>query len=125
MKFEKGDIFVGKVTIHPIVYLEDKSLEEFYGCMVTHSTTEDYNNNVSFQQEHFIERDENNNPYRLQYHKSYFTALKLIKKNDWGPFTKVGQLSVAGLDFVERNKADLKGISWRMYMQWQKQAKKI
>ena len=39
--------------------------------------------------------------YELQYNNTHLVKAKLLKRNEWQPFRKIGKLSDAGIKFVE------------------------
>ena len=113
---KKGDILRGKNTNHPIVYLSDRDEYYFIGCILTHSNTNDYKNNIALLPEHFETHDVNNSKYEVKYDDSYFVNLNLIKKAEWGPFNKVGKLANAGIEFLENHLRQSDLIEWRTYI---------
>jgi hypothetical protein len=112
----KGDILIGEKTNHPIVYLREKDTDSFIGCIITHSNTNDYKNNITLVPEHFETHNKDKNKYRVRYDGSYFVKLNLIKKTEWGPFTKEGKLTKTGIEFIENNLEKIDPILWREYI---------
>lgn len=113
---ERGDIIRGEDTRHPIVFLGNENEESFEGCILTHSTNENYNNNTALQSDHFLQSDENGNSYPFQFEDTYVVGLKLIKYNDWGPYELCGKLSDSGLEFIERLLDGETPILWSSYI---------
>ncbi|MBI1939479.1 MAG: hypothetical protein HYS25_15325 [Ignavibacteriales bacterium] len=114
--YKKGDILLGEKTNHPIIYLNKEDDYYFNGCIITHSPTSSYKNNISFLPEHFEMHDEDDNPYRIIYDNSHFVNLKLIKKTEWGPFNKVGKLSRIGIQYLEKYLEKDDSTEWRAYI---------
>ena len=112
----KGDIVKGVKTLHPIVFLKREGEDQFIGCIITHSSSADYPNNIGLQPEHFFEKDENEINFEVLYDKSYFVKLSLIKKNDWGPFKTKGKLTQSGIDFIETYLKKTQPTLWRDYI---------
>lgn len=106
---KKGDILSSenyhtkenKIT-HYMVYLEPfpNNNTLFIGAMLTHSSI---NGNIPLMENHFIKTDEKGNNYKISFDKSMVVNHPLYKKVDWTPFTKVGQLSQQGIEFIENN----------------------
>ena len=96
---QKGDIVRGRQTRHPIVYLGELNEFEFKGCFITHSAG--YKINKGLKESYFCKKDERGNEYEIQYEKTYVCRCLLVKKNEWGPYTKVGQLTDEGVQFIE------------------------
>jgi hypothetical protein len=111
-----GDILRGNKTIHPIIYL--KQIDEYYfiGCIITHSNEMEYKNNIAFLPEHFETYDKNNNEYDIVFDDSYFVKLELIKKVEWGPFQKVGELTNAGIKHIEKYLEQANLTEWEIYI---------
>lgn len=118
--FEKGNIIIGKgygtnhaEAFHPIIYLEGDTNNDFLGLMLTTSTK--WSNNFPLKKEHFIDTDVNGKPFLIKYDNSHCVFLRLIKRADWNPFTKAGQLTSEGIRFVEENTKELSPIYWDVY----------
>lgn len=95
--FTIGDILLGTVrgrdeAFHPILYLGEFDHINFLGGMITHSPK--YGNKL-LSEMHFDIVPPSKKPG-----PTYFVRKKLLKKSEWGPFTKVGQLSREGIDYV-------------------------
>ena len=95
----KGEIFLGKKTIHPFIYLEEIDTDQFKGCILTHSNK--YPDNVLLDHEHLEQKNTDGLNFRVKFDNSYFVCSILIKKAEWGPFIKVGQMTDNGINFVE------------------------
>lgn len=100
----KGSIIRGVSqdnTFHPIVYLERRDEDSFTGCILTHDPTRE--ENIPMLEEHFEINDENGNRYQIQYENTCMVNIRFIKMNDWINSNVVGQLTRAGIQFVEDN----------------------
>tara|TARA_B100000780_G_C21004227_1_gene401907 strand:+ start:498 stop:863 length:366 start_codon:yes stop_codon:yes gene_type:complete len=111
----KGDILEATVKsriagYHYIVYYESISANEFAGTFI--STDGSFEQNIKMIDNHFEEYDENNELYDIRNDVSFLARAKLIKLESWGPFTKVGQLSNDGVEFLENNIGDLEPVVW-------------
>ena len=113
---KKGDILIGNKTTHPIIYLREKDGSYFIGCIITHSTENKYKNNVAFLPKHFETHDIKKNKFNVVYDDSYFVSLELIKKMEWGPFNKVGKMTSAGIEYLEKYLAQGDSKEWRDYI---------
>lgn len=101
-----GEIFRGEnneninnMASHYIIYLgqdEDRS-DVFFGAMLTHT---DGMGNISLKDSHFTKYDQFGSPFKVIYDNSFIVSELFHKKVDWRPFTKVGELSAGGLQFV-------------------------
>lgn len=117
MKHNKGDILRGRKgsdAIHPIVFLEGHDDSFFIGAMITHS--QNYQDNILMLEEHFKEFDDENKKFTLYFNNTHLVEVKLLKRLQWRPFVKVGELSISGIAFVE---AKLKGLHpevWEDYL---------
>ncbi len=110
--FEPGDILRGSKrrrdqAYHPIIFLEALDDWCFCGGMLTHSG--DYGN-IKLGEEHF-EKKINDDP-----RPNYFVPARLLKKNDWGPFQKVGKLSASGVAFVQAHLNDVTPQRWEDFI---------
>ncbi len=113
---KKGEIYIGKETKHPIIFLKEVNSEQFIGCIITKSKAITYQNNIALTREHFEETDEKGNTFQTQFINSHFVNLQLIKKVVWGPFTRTGKLKEEGIQFIEtRLKKDAPTL-WNDYM---------
>lgn len=113
-EFTFGDILKGERTNHPIIFLKQRDNEQFYGCIITHSKK--FKNNIPFLEEHFETINTNGNRYKVTYDNSYFTKLKLIKKNEWGPYEKVGMLTQDGKASIQNQIKMEKPTTWENYI---------
>ena len=114
----KGEIYRGRKPRHPIVFIGEKNSDQFIGCMLTHSPSKVFQNNVRLKFSYFDLTDENGEKYSTRFSRSYFVNLKLIKKNDWGPYKLTGKLSQEGIEFIEAFIKEKSSIWWRDY--WNK-----
>ena len=113
---KKGDIIKGRKTVHPIVFLKKENEDDFIGCIITHSNNTQYPNNIGLTSEHFLDSDEKGHKYEVEYDNSFFVKLSLIKKYDWGPFEKKGQLTGSGIKHIEKYLKDNQQKLWRDYI---------
>jgi hypothetical protein len=96
--FAKNNYNKGRVPSHYMVYLgPSKQNDLFEGAMITHSPSF---GNVPLTAAHFETTDGNGNPWKVQFDDTHMVNQLFHKKEDWHPFTKVGQLTPAGLQFV-------------------------
>lgn len=102
MNFTKGDILTGESNsfeeaYHPIIFLRDKNDDFFIGSFISHSKK---HGNVILLSSHFnfLKNDDERT--------SYFAPFQLLKTKEWGPFTKIGELSADGIDYVESKLSD-------------------
>lgn len=114
--FTKGDIIDGRKTYHPVIFIERVDADQFIGCVLTSSPTNDYPDNIGFRPEHFHQRDESGNDYKRQYKASYFVGLKFIKKNNWGPFKLTGKLTASGVSHLSQYIAGKTPVLWEDYI---------
>lgn len=113
----KGDIVFGRKkseAIHPIVYLKDFDGGHFIGAMLT--TAKNFADNILMEQKHFKVNDENDRKYELQFKNTHLVKAKLLKRNDWEPFRKIGQLSEEGIKFVESKVNQERERLWEDYI---------
>ena len=116
----RGDILKAtkrgkKAGKHFIVYYEGQDDLHFIGGMVTHL---DDALNVPMKALHFLTHDNITGiDYEIKYDDSYLVKAKLMKFESWGPFTKVGQLSSEGIEFVEKTIGALSSETWEEYLE--------
>jgi hypothetical protein len=114
----KGDIVVGEgnknqnypVNGHPIVFLQENSGSTFIGLMLSSSTFRGLN--TKMDESHFELFDGDGLEYEFKYKNTHVVPLRLLKKDEWKPFTKIGQLSEEGIVFVEEVIKGTKPIFW-------------
>lgn len=123
MNFIKGDIITGQgygkdklKAFHPIIYIEGDTASDFIGVMLTSSASDTWNNNFPLEEDHFHTHDSESIPYKIVFRKSSCVHLRLVKKSEWAPFLKKGQLTKKGVEYIEEKIKDLKPISWDDYM---------
>ncbi|MCK4387006.1 MAG: hypothetical protein KAV41_02915 [Candidatus Pacebacteria bacterium] len=118
----KGEIFFGKKgsdAIHPIVYLKYYDKNFFIGAMLTSSSN--HADNILMSKTHFEKTDSINKKYKLYFKNSHFVKAKLLKKLEWAPFIKVGQLTNIGIKFIKSCTKEKDPVFWEQYL---KQTKK-
>jgi hypothetical protein len=116
MNFRKGEIIYGRKNSdaeHPILFLEDKDNLHFIGVMLT---SKKRNKNISLPKEYIIKQNENNESYEFQYMNTHFVNARLLKKNKWEPFRKIGEITPEGIEFVEQNIIGKDEESWEDYL---------
>src|SRR3989338_7260313 len=95
-----GDIFWGRKgsdAIHPIVYLRSHDRNFFIGAMLT--TSSNYPDNILMKDAHFKKKNLTGGKFEFSFSNTHFVAKALIKKEEWGPFKKVGELTDEGIKF--------------------------
>ena len=110
---ERGDIIIGAsrnrdASYHPIIYLGENSEDEisFIGGMLTHSSE---HGNIILDDYHITITYDSNRP-------SYFVNNQLLKKSEWGPFQKVGQLTTEGISYVLSHIQQTEPQFWEEYL---------
>ena len=100
MPFSIGDILRGRnrnwdAAYHPIIFIKNSDQPDYFiGVMLTHSAGF---GNILLADEH-IQNLANHDP-----RDKHFVGASLLKRNDWGPFAKVGELSPLGVEYVLSN----------------------
>lgn len=97
---------------HYIVFYDGYDDTNFIGGMVTHMPS---HKNAVMNQSHFYRTDSGGNNYKFQFDNSNLVIAKLMKFEAWGPFTKVGELTPEGINFVEITIGDLNSETWEEY----------
>jgi|SRR5579862_1963907 len=111
-----GEIYKGRKTVHPIIFLGEADETQFLGCILTHSSkSARYPNNVRLSKSHFKDSDVGRKPYNVKYDKSYFVNAKLIKKREWGDYQRVGELTKSGLKFIQLHLGNNEPQFWEIY----------
>ena len=116
MQWNKGDILKGRKgsdAIHPIIFLEGKDDTYFIGAMITSSPN--YKDNILMKSDHFETEDLGGERYEVSFEESYLVDAKLLKRMEWLPFSKVGQLTTEGVDFVISTIGDKYPQVWEEY----------
>ena len=113
---KKGDILWGRKdsnAVHPIVYLWDRDQNFFIGAMLTKSKD---HNNILMAETHFKKEDQSGGKYEFLYNNTYLVNAKLIKRGEWNPFRKIGELTDEGVEFIESKINDKNPIFWEDYL---------
>lgn len=120
--FSKGDILEATdrgydAGLHYIIFYEGDrkgtiSYTGFIGGVITHKVS---SLNIKMTAEHFEINDENDNSFKITYDNSFLVKAKLTKPGNWGPYTKVGQLTKEGIIFFEEVISELPGENWDQY----------
>ena len=118
-----GDIYRGRKgkVRHPLIYWNTDGPETFIGIMLTHSPED---KNIALKQEHIKVQDENGNKFNFQFDNTNIVKAQLIKEEDWGPYTKVGELTEEGLKFISNYIKDNKPEYWYEIPSFAKKLKK-
>lgn len=118
MEWNKGDILWGEGADaeHPIIFLSDYSMDHFLGAMITHGKNEKYEENILMSKEHFEIVDDSKTRYGIQFKDTHLVNVRLLKKLEWAPFTKDGQLTAEGVSFVETNLKNKDPILWEQHI---------
>ena len=95
--FKPGDILRAthrnlKEGYHPVIYVSGHSEMNFIGAMLTHHN--DTTRNVLVDLTYFVKK--------IGYENTYLVVGRFIKPEEWGPFTKINQVTPEGLSFVNR-----------------------
>lgn len=119
MNWQKGDILEGtdrrrEAARHYIIALEAHRLGNFVGAMLTSSDV--YPENISMKQEHVRTRADDETDFKFQFKNTHFVKGRFIKLENWGPFTKVGELTKGGMNFVDAETKDLEPEPWDDYI---------
>lgn len=120
VEFTKGDVLYGRKNsdaFHPILFLENKDENFFVGVMLTKSSGY---GNIQLLEEHVVKYNLEGEKYSFEYNNTHFVKAKLLKKNEWFPFSKVGEINKEGLSFVEKNLMVDEAILWEDYLEGKK-----
>jgi len=113
----KGEIFFGRrdsKAKHPIVYLQKHDQNFFVGDMLTKSNN--YPNNILMEEKYFKKEDPEGKRYKLSFNNTHLVKAKLMKRKEWKPFKKVGELTDEGIAFVEYEIIDKNLGHWEEYL---------
>jgi|SRR3990167_11493549 len=119
IKMKIGDILKGKKggrnkAFHFIVYLRNNTADSFIGTVLTHSNK--YKDNFLTKKEHFKEYDPSGEKYKFTFENTHIVGKQFIKPRDWGPFSKVGELTKEGIRFVNSKINNNAPIYWDNYL---------
>jgi len=99
-QIKKGDILQASKTsrkegFHKILYWsnESKSEADFVGLMLTHSTSQQFPNNVLLEKDFIIEDE-------FKWEITHFVNRMFYKLQDWGPFKVIGKINDDGINFI-------------------------
>lgn len=113
----KGEVFFGKNNLdggHPIVYLRNQDKNFFIGAMLTKSSN--YPNNILMAEKHFKKKNSAGGEYKFFFSNTHLVNTELVKRDEWKPFTKVGELTDEGIKFVESKIHDTNPVLWEEYL---------
>ncbi len=114
----KGDIVIGEGNTnatypkngHPIVFIKENDPDTFIGLMLS---TKSYRGmNRKMEAVHFEALDENEVEFEFKYNNTHVVPLNLLKKTEWKPFRRIGQLTPEGLLYVEEVIAGTEPVYW-------------
>ncbi len=92
-----------------IVWNDFDEGSDFTGVMLTRASQ--YPDNILMSQNHFVQGTE------LAYHRSqHFVNRLFMKFAAWGPFTKVGELTETGAQFIGENLQDIEPVPFEEYL---------
>ena len=115
---KRGEILEGAertpaTAKHYIVFYDPLDDSSFVGAIITHAQNA---LNAAMSVDHFKTKDESSEPFKIQYENSNLVKAKLFKLQDWGPFTRVGELTETGIKFVEATIDHLEPETWGDYL---------
>lgn len=99
---------------HYIIFYDGYSDNEFMAGVLT--STDKYPVNILMNLNHFLQKDENGNDFKVTFKNSKLVPAKLYKPENWGPFEKVGQLTEDGIAFVKEHVSHLEAEFWEEYI---------
>jgi len=114
-EYKNGDILKGSnrhrdAAFHYIVFLEGSDIDSFIGAVLTHSNG--YEDNILMKKKHFKKVTPEGGEFEFKYESTHLVKGRFIKLNDWGPLEKIGELTQAGINFVEFSTNGFKPILW-------------
>lgn len=101
MDYMRGDVLYGRKgspAIHPIIFWEDFDETFFIGVMVT--SNGEFETNIPLKPEYINSRDEKGVKFEFQYRNTNIVKAKLLKRKDWAPFRKIGEITEEGIHFI-------------------------
>ena len=116
---KKGDILKGSkrgrdAAFHFIVFLEGKNDDSFIGAVLTHSNR--HKNNILMKEEHFQKTTADVKKHEFGFDNTHLVKGRFIKLQNWGPFEKIGELTEAGIEFVESETGAEEPMLWDEYI---------
>lgn len=72
--------------------------------------------NILMAEEHFKKVDLDGKKYEFSFNNTHLVNTELIKKDEWKPFMKVGELTDEGIKFVESKISDRDPMFWEGYL---------
>jgi len=117
LDMKKGEIFFGKKNseaIHPIIFLSDINDDLFLGAMLTSSVL--FEDNILMDVSHFETHDHSGQEYKLRFKNTHLVKARLLKKREWAPFRKIGELTTEGIYFVETYIHTTQEMLWEDYL---------
>ena len=118
--YKKGDILEGadrrpQAARHYIIFLEPHHSGDFICAMLTSKDT--YSNNILVNTGYIREIADDGTKFKFQFNNTHFVKGRFIKLGSWGPFTKIGELTKEGIDFVDSETKDLEPELWDDYLE--------
>ena len=110
--YTEGDILLGakrkqKEARHPIIFISEHDRMFFLGAMITHS---DNHGNIPLTDKHFEIKG------KLDDKPQFLVQQLLLKKQEWGPFKKIGRLNSVGVKFVLDHVKKTEPTYWEDYL---------
>lgn len=65
-----------------------------------------YIDNILMEEKYFEKDDSDGNKYEFTFTDTHFVRVKLIKRVEWRPFRKIGELTAEGIEFIESKLKD-------------------
>lgn len=114
---KRGEIYKGTKTDryaarHPILFFEAKNDDFFIGGVLTHALKPD---NVLMKIEHFKVVNGDNKRYDFRFSNTRLVMYRFIKPEGWGPYTKVGELTEEGINFIDSIVSNQDPRTWKEY----------
>lgn len=113
----KGEIFFGKNNLngnHPIVYLRRHDKNFFIGAMLTKSSN--HSDNILMEKGHFKKKNSVGEKFDFFFNNTHLVNTELMKKDEWKPFKKVGELTNKGIKFIESKISGKNPKIWEDYL---------
>ena len=66
-------------------------------------------------EKYFKKEDSQGRKCELFFNNTHFVNTELLKKDEWKPFEKVGELTDEGIEFIESKMKDKNPMLWENY----------
>lgn len=122
MDFKQGEIIratkrdKSKGLHYIVVWTDFNEGTDFIGIMLTTSTADEYPDNVPLDLDHIQEG------FDFKWKNSNFVNRLFIKFAAWGPFSKVGELTERGCQYLQDNLQDIEPVPFEEYLAERKSA---